>query len=97
MAPTITSAISTFFESLELLISPGVGLLLSTAAICWLVVPNPKLLLLMEIGAVAAEAACLNASKVESYLSRLERGVAEVAPKIIIASIVSMKKNIKQK
>lgn len=80
MAPTITSAISTFLESLEPPISPGVGLLLSTAAICCPAVPKPKLLLLIEMGAVAAEAACLNGSKLDSYLSRLIRGVAELAP-----------------
>lgn len=82
MAPTMTSAISTFLESLEPLMSPGVGLLLNTAAICCPVVPNPKLLLLMEIGAVAAEAACRNGSNAESYLSKLVRGVAELAPRI---------------
>lgn len=80
IAPTMTSAISTFFESLDPLISPGVGLLLSTAAICCPAVPKPKLLLLIEIGAVAAEAACRKGSKVDSYLSRLDRGVAELAP-----------------
>lgn len=100
MAPTITSAISTFLESLEPLISPGVGLLLNTAAICGPAVPKPKLLLLMEMGAVAADATCLNGSKVGSYLSRLVRGVVEFAPKtdhiVFILMIVNKKTSVLQ-
>lgn len=83
MAPTITSAISTFFESLDPPISPGVGLLLRAATICWPAVPKPKLLLFIDIGAVAAEAVCRNGSKFDSYRSRVVLGVAELAPEII--------------
>lgn len=75
MAPTITSAISTFFASL-VPSSPGVGLLDSTA-IC--PVPRPKLLLFMEMGAAAGEL-CLNGSNCASYLSKFVLGVGDVVP-----------------
>lgn len=75
MAPTITSAISTFFASLAP-ISAGVGLL-ERAAI-W-PVPKPKLLLFIVIGAAAGEL-CLNGSKVASNLSKFVLGVGDVVP-----------------
>lgn len=75
MAPTMTSAISTFLASL-VPSSAGVGLFDNTA-IC--PVPRPKLLLLMDIGAAAGEL-CLNGSNVASNLSKLLLGVGEVVP-----------------